>query len=209
MFTPGASAPIQPPPVVEAPRGLGAAERGLILGILVVAVIGVLYFLGRQGEAPDGIAAATQAPTRQPTAAPSITVIIPDVPAAKPATTPAAGTEYAKLSDRDWQLLVKSPDAKAGNAYFVWACITQFDAATGPEGFLAQASNAKREYWYTDGDNAVFTGTAAQLADFVEHDVVAARVISNGSYSYDTQAGGNTTVPAFEVQAISAEGSCE
>jgi hypothetical protein len=35
------------------------------------------------------------------------------------------------------------------------------------------------------------------------------RVIGQGSYSYDTQGGGNTTVPMFEVVSIKRErGTC-
>ena len=115
---------------------------------------------------------------------------------------------YATLSSRNWAKLVKSPDTYTGKGYVIWACIFQFDAATGDEGFLAQASYKKLSYWYTDGENASFTGTAAKLADFVEDDVVYMKVVSEGSYSYDTQAGGNTTVPQFRVVSISRKGSC-
>ncbi len=34
-------------------------------------------------------------------------------------------------------------------------------------------------------------------------------VVSLGSYSYDTQAGGNTTVPLFDIRKIIARGSCD
>ncbi len=46
------------------------------------------------------------------------------------------------------------------------------------------------------------------LEDYVTDDVVFMKVVSLGSYSYDTQNGGNTTVPMFEVKAISRKGSC-
>lgn len=58
---------------------------------------------------------------------------------------------YATLSDRSWAKLVKSPDAYIGKGYVIWGCIFQFDAATGDEGFLAQAANKKLTYWFTDG----------------------------------------------------------
>ena len=53
------------------------------------------------------------------------------------------------------------------------------------------------------------TGSASRFADFVQDDVVQMKVISLGSYSYDTQAGGNTTVPLFQVSKITHKGSCE
>ena len=65
-------------------------------------------------------------------------------------------------------------------------CIFQFDAATGTDAFLAQASNKKQEYWFSDGENAAFVGTDDKPAHFVEDDVVQMKAISLGSYCYDT-----------------------
>ena len=84
-----------------------------------------------------------------------------------PAPTPVP-VSYAKLTQRAWQLLVKAPDNYTGNAYQVWGCISQFDAATGTDTFRAQASYTKVTYWYSDADNALFTGDETALADFVE-----------------------------------------
>jgi hypothetical protein len=55
----------------------------------------------------------------------------------------------------------------------------------------------------------MFEGSPAQLEDFVADDIVVMKVVSMGSYSYDTQAGGNTTVPLFDVRSIKRKGSCE
>jgi hypothetical protein len=46
------------------------------------------------------------------------------------------------------------------------------------------------------------------LEDFVEDDMVVMNVTSLGSFSYDTQIGGNTTVPLFTVDKITRKGSC-
>lgn len=104
---------------------------------------------------------------------------------------------------------MKAPDDYIGRGYKLWACITQFDAATGPDMFRADASYQNEEYWALDGENTFFSGEQAQLSDFVTDDVVAMNVISLGSYSYDTQVGGNTTVPMFEVVKITRKGSCD
>ena len=77
----------------------------------------------------------------------------------------------------------------------MWGCISQFDAATGDDTFRARASYANQTYWYSDGDNAIFTGDTDQLANFVQDDIVFMDVISLGSLTYDTQIGGSTTVP--------------
>jgi hypothetical protein len=142
-----------------------------------------------------------------------ITAVAPTAtPAPTPKPTPAATPKpvtFSKLSDRSWAQVVKSPDKYTGKGYQLWGCIWQFDAATGPGSFLANASNAREEYWNLDGENASFTGTEAMLSSFVEDDMVSMNVVSRGSYSYDTQAGGNTTVPAFEIRKITRRGSCE
>ena len=68
----------------------------------------------------------TPAPTPVPT----------PTPAPTPAPTPPPAPSYAKLSDRQWALIVKSPDDYVGKRFELWTCIWQFDAATGPEAFL-------------------------------------------------------------------------
>ena len=130
--------------------------------------------------------------------------------AAEPEETPALGSgPYRKLTKRGWQRLVKAPDRSLGKRYNLFACITQFDTATGGDSFLAQASNKHQRYWFTDGDNALFSGDASRLDDFVQDDIVSMKVTSLGSVSYDTQTGGNTTVPLFEVDSIKRrKGSC-
>ena len=166
----------------------------------------------------------TPTPTALPTAEPTVepTVEVTPTPTATPRPTPTPTPtpkptpeptpkpiSYAKLSSRAWAKLVKAPDSYVGNTYQVWACISQFDAATGADTFRGQASYAKQEFWYTDGDNALFTGDEDALADFVTDDIVVMNVTSLGSFSYDTQIGGNTTVPAFEVEKITHKGSCD
>lgn len=150
-------------------------------------------------------AAATDAPTPEPTAAP--TPKPTPGPTAKPTPKPTP-VEYKTLSLRSWRKVVKAPDDYIGRTYQVWGCIWQFDAATGPEAFLAQAAPKRVDYWYSDGENASFTGDADRLSDFVEGDIVVMNVTVLGSYSYDTQVGGNTTVPSFLVTKITRKGDC-
>lgn len=144
---------------------------------------------------------STPAPTAEPTPKPT-----PE-PTAKPTPKPTP-IEYNKLSSRSWRKVVKAPDDYIGRTYQIWACIWQFDAATGQEAFLGQAAPKRLDYWYTDGENASFTGDADRLFDFVEGDIVVMNVTVLGSYSYDTQAGGNTTVPSFIVHKITRKGDC-
>ncbi|MEW6226003.1 MAG: hypothetical protein AB1627_15365 [Chloroflexota bacterium] len=89
----------------------------------------------------------------------------------------------------------------------MWACITQFDAATGADTFRADAAPKRLRYWF-EGDNSLFVGSATQLEDFVEDDVAVMNVTSLGSYDYETTLGGNITVPMFSVDRITRRGSC-
>jgi hypothetical protein len=149
--------------------------------------------------------ASTPLATTQPTPIPT-TQPTPDV---APAPTPPVEVKtYATPTDRQWEQIVKSPDNYIGNGYHIWACIAQFDAATGADTFRGYASNKQQEYWYLDGVNSLFWGSDAQLSDFVTDDLVAMNVTSFGSLSYDTQIGGNTTVPFFLVDSIAHKGSC-
>lgn len=121
--------------------------------------------------------------------------------------TPPGG--FRTLNARGWARLVKDPDRYTGRNFRIYGCIFQFDGATGPDAFLAEASFRRERYWFLDGENASFIGDASKLDEFVEDDIVRMDVTSLGSYSYDTQAGGNTTVPAFEIVRIRRErGSC-
>ena len=122
-----------------------------------------------------------------------------------PVPTPVS---YAALNARDWALVMKDPGAYIGKALLVWGCITQFDAATGTASFLGRASPAKLTYWYSDGSSTFFNGDKALLAPFVKGDVVVMELVVLGPFSYDTQAGGNTTVPNFKIATIANKGSC-
>ena len=125
-------------------------------------------------------------------------------------TLPTPPKVYEQLSKRDWALILKAPDDYVGKTYVIYGDIYQFDAATGTDGFLAHASYEDTlSYGYFTGDNAVFRGSTAMLKKFVEGDVFKAKVTVGGSYSYDTQAGGNTTVPDFTIDSITQIGSSD
>jgi hypothetical protein len=167
-------------------------------------VVFVAIALAACGGSPAESPAVTQPPATVEPADPA------DAPLEEATEAPVAiPAKFAALSKRNWQKVVKSPDTYIGKGYRVWACIFQFDAATGDDGFLANTTYAKPGEWYEVGDIAAFTGDAGLLADFVEGDIAVVSGVVLGSYSYDTQAGGNTTVPAFQVVKIARQkGTC-
>jgi hypothetical protein len=195
-------------------RRLGIAGIAVAVFVLL-GVIGQLT--GASAPAAASLLPTTQAAdvpiqteavteTEAPTATLPPATLAPIVTAKPPPAPPPPS--YATLSSRQWARLVKSPDNYIGDTYRIWACITQFDAATGDDTFRAQGSYKKETYWYSDGDNALFTGDSSDLADFVQDDIVVMNVTVLGSYTYDTQIGGSTTVPSFIVDKISRKGDC-
>lgn len=101
--------------------------------------------------------------------------------------------------------VVKNPDAVEGQYFVMIVDITQFDGATGPCAFRAAWDNVAHEYSFDyAGDNAIFTSgdgvsSCPALAGVDQNDVVRVWVKATGTFSYDTQIGGSTTVPSFSV----------
>jgi len=115
---------------------------------------------------------------------------------------------YKSMSARNFALLVKNPDAHIGEKLVIYGYISQFDAATGTATFLAQVASVRKADWYEYDENVM--ATAADANDFtrvVEGDKVTLYVEVMGSFSYDTQAGGNTTVPQVRVHIVKVTGS--
>jgi hypothetical protein len=212
QLPPIAAERLQPP---NSNRGHRPWRRWALWGLAVVLALAVVGAVFGGPEEDAALVGATSSPTEsakptpRPTIRPTPRPTPTPVPTPKPTPSPTpVPISYGTLTARSWSLIVKAPDDYIGKGYVVWACITQFDAATGPDAFRGQASYTNLDYWFSDGDNTFFHGDVEQLQDFVQDDVVVMNVISLGSYSYDTQLGGNTTVPLFEVTKITLKGSC-
>lgn len=102
-------------------------------------------------------------------------------------------------------VIVKDPDSVTGVTFVMVVEITQFDGATGACNFRGVWDNQPQEYSFDyAGDNAFFTSGDGSsycpvLDGIDQNDVIRVWGKSLGSYSYDTQIGGNTTVPSFNV----------
>jgi hypothetical protein len=117
---------------------------------------------------------------------------------------------YNTIASRDYALIAKDPDAHAGERYVVYGHVTQFDSATGPDAFLASTDAVEHGQWYEyDVNTLVLAEDPAILAPVVENDLVKMFVEVVGSFSYDTQIGGNTTVPQVTVRMIEVIGSTD
>ncbi|HEX5542251.1 MAG TPA: hypothetical protein VFX60_11935 [Micromonospora sp.] len=186
---------------------------GITAVVLLCCGIGVAANIGASDDTEPAAVATAQATSPEPTtSAPSSTApstAAPTTPAAAPTTTPAAATPkpapkptYKKLGAREWKLIVKNPDAYIGKTYVVYGVVTQFDAATGDGVFRADVAHKQMAYSFEYETNTLLTGSTTKLKNVVEDDEFRANVTVLGSFSYDTQIGGSTTVPLLEVNSI-------
>ncbi|BBX69723.1 hypothetical protein [Mycolicibacterium psychrotolerans] len=138
---------------------------------------------------------------------PTVTVSAPQQSPASTAHTPTVTdldpTMYQPLSARDFAILVtKDPDSARGHKIIIYGSVTQADAAMGPDAFRAivMGKPHAEEAYKT---NAVITANDPSIiANIVAGDQVTMYVEVVGSFTYDTQIGGKTTVPLFRVNII-------
>jgi hypothetical protein len=174
----------------------GSAEHGRSTGFPFLLLALVLLVAGCAGIALPNVGGA----------APSLA----DVPEVTPRPTPdfKLPKTYAKLAKADWTRALDAAEKTVAKGYQVWACITQFDTATGRESFRAAASDRREPSWSRLATNAYFNGTETQLATISPGDVVQMNVVGLGPFAYPTKANGSTTLPTFFVTKIAKKGSC-
>lgn len=191
---------------------------------LGAAATALTILSGCSSSAPaDTTATATTAPTRTETPEQAAARRAADEAAAKAKQEAAAAeaakreaaeaakrdpASYEQLSERDFALIVKNPGAAVGRKVVVYGRVTQFDAATGTSQFLARTSPFVPDSVYDYDQNTLVVGdTSALIQDVVEDDLVTMHAEVLGSFTYDTQAGGSTTVPKLQVNLIEVTGS--
>jgi hypothetical protein len=196
------------PPKPKRPwfRRWWAISLGILLALFVLA--GIFGEPPPQDSAAKGPAATAPPTTETPatTEAPVTTEQVP-VTTAKPKPM-----TYRTISARQWALIAKNPDAHDSEHIIVHGQVTQFDGATGSDQFLASVDGVvhRKEYGYVDYEtNTLLYGDQSALTDLVEGDLFTARVRVAGSESYDTQIGGNTTVPKLQITSIKVTGSAK
>lgn len=177
--------PLNPQPVAPAGDGSAAENRGrkngrrtvfVAVAAVALASIGVIALAGPLAASAENAAA----------------------------TAPADPSSYEALSERDWQLIVKDPDAHIGRQIVVYAEVAQFDDMTGSETFRASAAASPTEYYFTDGENVVFVGDEAVLAPIVQGDQIMVHATVLGSQSYGSMMGGTVVAPKLRVDYIEA-----
>ena len=192
----------------------------IVLGVvgallLVLCCGGVIASAGSDPDTKPTVAPSTRpttppttrVPTTPSTVAPSPTTANPEPsedvtdnpPPVGLAKTKEPELKFEKLTARKWKLIAKNPENYKGKTYVVYGVVTQFDTATGQELFLANVDGVRRPDTYDYSTNTFLGGDAYLFDDLVEDDEFRAEVVVAGSTSYDTQIGGNTTVPLLGV----------
>lgn len=112
-------------------------------------------------------------------------------------------SNYDDIDRRAWAKVVRDPDSYAGDMYVIYGYVTQFDSATGTDTFRANTDAVMLADWY-DYDHNTLVGAPDEklIADVLNGDVVKMHIEVIGSFSYDTQIGGNTSVPLVAVNII-------
>lgn len=185
---------------------VGGVVAALIAGV-VAAVIAFTSGGSRQADAAAPAApSASAAPATSVAAVAEVAEPTPTLAAVEPVVAPTptkpAKVDFKKLTERQWKKIAKDPDAHTGEAYIVYGAVTQFDSATGVDIFRANVGAKNESENYDYDTNTILTGGGADLSDLVEDDEFRAQVLVTGSFSYDTQIGGETTVPQLEVRSI-------
>ena len=208
--------PPQPPPfhlgaMLPAPTPKRRRVWPWIVGgvsavVLLCCGVGVAASIGADEDTEPAAVATTLAKSPKPaaaapgSAAPSTAA--PTTRTAAPPPKPAPKPTYKALSARGWKLIAKNPDSYIGKTYVVYGSVTQFDAATGDDTFRADVGHKNMADSYEYETNTMINGSPARLRNLVQDDEFRANVTVQGSFSYDTQIGGSTTVPLLRVDAI-------
>lgn len=192
----------------------GMAITAIVLGAIatvvsIVMAAGFASFVANtssSGPRSDPAPVTTSAPAEEPEGSSAPANPEPSEPAAEEPAAPDL-TTFEEVDDRTWALIVKDPDAHKGKELVLYGSIMQFDSATGRCAMIVHTEATQRESSY-DYDQNVFAvagdwQTSCPVFDpLVEDDHVKMWITVLESFSYDTQIGGNTTVPMVEVLQV-------
>ncbi|MEV0889977.1 DUF4190 domain-containing protein [Promicromonospora sp. NPDC050262] len=172
----------------DPPIGRGAAITGIMLS-LAGAVLGVFAAAAVTDFVTDtartiveeGVTTPSEEDDGVPTPAPE---------------------EFVRLDAAQWESIAKNPDEAQGRAVVVFAEVMQFDGSTGPDRFLAGAGVDQPGSAYELETQSVFVAEEALLDGVEAGDVLKIHAVVDGSFTYENQIGGASTVPALTVAKI-------
>lgn len=184
-------------------------RKGMAITGLALGAVALLVSVAVTAGVANFAASKPRPPAAQPSAAsePEETTDEP-VESEEPAqpTTPDLST-FVEVDDRTFALIAKDPDAHTGENIILYGNITQFDSATGRCAMLISTAGTQKEYSYEYDQNTMARSgdgmsTCPVFDPLVEDDTIKIWATVDSSFSYDTQIGGNTTVPMIEVWQV-------
>ncbi|MEV0945618.1 hypothetical protein [Rhodococcus sp. NPDC049939] len=112
---------------------------------------------------------------------------------------------YETLSEREYEKIVRNPEAHEGRKILVYGTVFQFDTRTGPEVFMADTGAQKVASIFYDQYTAV-TGDAEVFVEVVEDDLVAIYASVAGTQVYETVSGDDREVPLLRASIVDVIG---
>lgn len=192
---PASAAPAAPAaPLITVPNLAGMTGEQAYTALISAGFRSVTF---GPTDAPRSGAVTSQGPTAgtQQTASTPVYVQL-TAPVVKPPEP------HRAVDARDWLLIAKAPDSHIGERIVIHGHVTQFDSATGTSAFRASVDGIRHKQTYQYVTNTLLRGSTDQLKNVVTNDQFKAEVTVGGSFSYDTQIGGNTTVPVLQIDSI-------
>lgn len=117
---------------------------------------------------------------------------------------------HRAVDAREWQVIAKDPDAYEGDRIVVHGHVTQIDPAAGRSTVRANvdgvAYGGDERAYLKYKTSTMLSGDAKALDGVASGDLFTAEVTVRGSMSYDTQVGGNETVPVLAIDSIRVTG---
>ena len=213
LTAPGDGQPVMPSPPPHTPyqpaaepakKSNGPLKAVLITGaVLLAGGAGVAALSNTGDKTSSSSSGASSASSRTQTVSPE--VIARKAAEEKARLDPAT---YEALTPREFALIAKAPDAHVGEKVVLYGVVFQADAVTGANSILAKVDSVPHSARYEFDQTArLVAEDSSILANVVEDDFVTMWVEVAGSYNYDTQGGGNTTVPQFKLNIVNVTGS--
>jgi len=156
------------------------------------------------------VTTTTTDPTTTTTTQPTTTTTRPTTTTTtRPTTTTTLNFDnFSEIGDRDYELMTRQSDC-LGETYVIYGHVTQFDSATGADGFRANTAGTAQEDWFDYDINTILTGSADLFSNVVNDDIVKMWVQCLGPFEYESTLGATLTVPSFEVMQIEVIGTSD
>lgn len=113
---------------------------------------------------------------------------------------------YPAISERDYGLLVRDPNASQGRRLIVYGHVTQFDTITGATMFRAATAGVPGNAWYDFDINTIVNFDSITAANVVEGDIVTMYVEVVGKRDYTTTFGSTETAPVLKANIVDVSG---